>query len=405
MDRRELFRAALVTGLMVWASGCMRSPGGDIRIHLGDGPTLPVPPTGLFGHLSDAIVAELADDAENLALSPFSIGTALAMARTGAAGRTASELDALLAQDPEQLAAAVNTVWKAMTAAEKTELSGGNAIWAQSDYDWKPDYLAGLEQFGAPLQERDIAADPEVVRREINAWVSSQTKEKIPELLKKDLVKATTRMVLVNALRFAAAWLRPLADYGKQPFRRASGGPVDAAWLAGGGPGWPWLENAEVSATAMPCGNGEFALAIFLPAEGAPVGSVLTSANLAALLASGSGPSVTIGLPKFTIRTTIGLKDTLIAVGVVDAFDEMRADFGPMTDRERLYISFVQHEAVVVIDEKGIEAAAATAVGMDAAGAPMEHHELIADRPFGYVLVHRPTATPLFVGVVADPTA
>lgn len=407
MDRRDVFRAALVAGLAVWATGCARVPpnlGGRVDVHLGDGPTLPTPPPSLFGHLGDALVRQLANDTANLALSPFSIGTALAMVRTGAAGRTASELDALLELDADRLAASVNTAWRVMTSAGKVELSGGNAIWAQSDYGWKPGYLTALTDFGAPLQQRDIEADPEAVRREINAWVKAETRNKIPELLAPELITPTTRMVLVNALRFAAAWLRPLHEQGRRPFRRANAAPVDAAWLVGGGPGWPWLETAQLRATAMPCGDGDFALAVLLPAEGEEVRGVLTSANLGALVKA-EPASVSIGLPRFTIRSVLGLKETLAAAGVVDAFDPDVADFSPMTDRERLHVSFVQHEAVVAIDEKGIEAAAATAVGMEAGSAPAEIRELTADRPFGYALVHRPTATPLFVGVVADPTA
>ena len=47
---------------------------------------------------------------------------------------------------------------------------------------------------------------------------------------------------------------------------------------------------------------------------------------------------------------------------------------------------------------------AATAIGMEASGAAVEPKQLTCDRPFGYALVHLPTTTPLFVGVVADPT-
>ena len=60
---------------------------------------------------------------------------------------------------------------------------------------------------------------------------------------------------------------------------------------------------------------------------------------------------------------------------------------------------------MVAIDENGIEAAAATAVGMAAGAAPAEPKQLLLDRPFGFALAHLPTVTPLFVGIVADPTA
>jgi len=404
MDRRDLFRTALALGLAAWATGCASgTPGGRVDVTLGVGPTLPEPPGSLFGRLGDALVSQLATDTENLALSPFSIGSALAMVRQGAAGGTASELDEVLGLDASTLAAAVNTTWQAMTGEEGVELDGANAIWAQRDHGWKQPYLDALAAFGAPLQERDIAGDPEGTRAQVNAWVKEVTHDKIPELLPPGLVTAMTRMVLVNALRFAGPWLRPLFDQGEAPFR-APGGTVQVPWLVGGGMGLPWVDGPDAAATVLPIRGGGFGLALVLPAEGTPVADVLTSQTLAALLRAETAP-VSVGLPKFEVRTEAALADALAAIGVRDAFDPDRADFSPMTDRERLHIGFVQHQAVVAIDEKGIEAAAATAIGMEAGGSAGPPKQLTCDRPFGYALVHLATATPLFVGVVADPSA
>lgn len=402
MHRRDLIRAALALGFSTWLAGCTGLPGQRVTVELGRGPTLPSPPTNLFGHLADALVGVLATERENLALSPFSIGSALAMVRQGAAGVTASELDAVLGGAGAELAASVNTVWQAMTQGEAVALNGANAVWAQRDYAWKQPYLDGLAAFGAPLQERDIAADPGAVRGQINAWVNEVTHDKIPELLPAGLITALTRMVLVNALRFAAKWQRPMFPQDSSPFAAPSG-TLEVPWIVGGGPDLRWLETADASLTSLPCEGGEFGLALVLPRAGVPLAQALTTDALGALGAAPQQP-VSVGMPAFEIRSALALADTLAAVGVRDAFDRDRADFSLMTDKEKLYISFVQHEAVVAVDEKGIEAAAATAVGVEASGALAPPKQLTLDRPFGYALVHWPTVTPLFVGVVADPT-
>jgi serpin B len=75
-----------------------------------------------------------------------------------------------------------------------------------------------------------------------------------------------------------------------------------------------------------------------------------------------------------------------------------------MTTEERLFVGEVIHEAYIAVDEAGTEAAAATAVVMRAAAAPMEAEELSVDRPFLYALVDRETGAVLFLGRVLDPS-
>ena len=71
---------------------------------------------------------------------------------------------------------------------------------------------------------------------------------------------------------------------------------------------------------------------------------------------------VMLTLPKWTFRLTSPLKDPLVALGMPTAFDPTAADLSLMTRQETLFISAVQHEAFIAVDEEGTEAAAATAV-------------------------------------------
>ena len=63
-------------------------------------------------------------------------------------------------------------------------------------------------------------------------------------------------------------------------------------------------------------------------------------------------------IPKFTQRSKINLKNLLKGLGVVDIFDSTRANLSKLSDQ--IYVSDILHEAVVVVDEKGSEAAAVT---------------------------------------------
>jgi serpin B len=112
-------------------------------------------------------------------------------------------------------------------------------------------------------------------------------------------------------------------------------------------------------------------------------------------------------MPRFGIEARASLGDALIAMGMPLAFDPERADFyGISRDVRRLYIERVIHQANIDVDEKGTEAAAATAVLMgDTSGGSDEAPLVIrADRPFLFLLRDVPTGAILFMGRVADPS-
>ena len=78
------------------------------------------------------------------------------------------------------------------------------------------------------------------------------------------------------------------------------------------------------------------------------------------------------------------------------------ADFSGMTTEEQLFISQVIHQAYVKVDEKGTEAAAATAVVMAMTAMPTNIFR--ADHPFIFIIQEKETGNILFLGRVTDPT-
>jgi serpin B len=100
------------------------------------------------------------------------------------------------------------------------------------------------------------------------------------------------------------------------------------------------------------------------------------------------------------------------ALGMKTAFNQPKgsANFdkiAPRTPQDYLYISQIFHKTFIAVDEKGTEAAAATAVAMMATSAmrpaPAPPIEVKVDRPFVYAIQHVPSGTCLFLGRVTDP--
>lgn len=86
------------------------------------------------------------------------------------------------------------------------------------------------------------------------------------------------------------------------------------------------------------------------------------------------------------------------------AFDPLRADFSGMTTDTSLFVKDVLHQTFVAVDEQGTEAAAATAVVMDATSGVFAPETVVLDRPFLFAIHDVAHGTPLSVVRVADPS-
>jgi serine protease inhibitor len=81
----------------------------------------------------------------------------------------------------------------------------------------------------------------------------------------------------------------------------------------------------------------------------------------------------------------------------------VRAVRGVVT-REALYVSGVFHAAVLRVDERGVEGAAATAiVARTVAAVAAPRVEVRVDRPFFVLVTHRQTGAVIFLAYVAEP--
>jgi serine protease inhibitor len=121
---------------------------------------------------------------------------------------------------------------------------------------------------------------------------------------------------------------------------------------------------------------------------------------------------VRLFMPRFSIDTAARLGDPLKALGMPLAFDGARADFTgihvPEAPLDQLHIDEVIHQANIDVDEKGTEAAAATAVVMTTGGCtgpnPAKTVTLRLDRPFLFLVRDLGTGAILFMGRVVDPS-
>lgn len=352
----------------------------------------------------------------NIFFSPSSISTALAMTYAGANGETAQEMERALSftLSGTPLHAALHDTLSGLlrNAPGGPELRVANRLWPRRGMTLEPAFVDVTKKYyAAPVEQLDFRGAAEASRARINGWVAQQTRQKIPELLKPSMVDASTEMVLTNAVYFKGVWAEQFkkAATWPEPFTLAPGTVVQAPLMHGTLRArygeTPGAQVVELPYKAAAQG-AKLAMVVILPRD--PSGLSLLEKSVATTgivpfvgALSRSEQKVEVTLPRFKTSWSRGLNQALQALGMRQAFTA-DADFSAMARGERLFISLVQHEAFVTVNEEGTEAAAATGVMMTRS-APIPPVKFRADRPFLYLLRDTASGLVLFMGRLADP--
>ena len=355
----------------------------------------------------------------NLATAPYSVVQALAMTRAGARRTTAEEMDTVLHAPlprPQALDNGLNTIDQILARYATGDgvrmplLTTANAVWTRLDLRLRTNYLRTLARYyGTGAHPVDFATAPEAAREEINAWVSDRTNARIPDLLPSGSVPNDTNLILTNAIYLRAAWAYPFNTHftAPAPFTRADGSVVSAQMMSGPFDSMGYQVGAGWRAVAVPYEDDSLAMAIVMPDDPAGLPAIeaqLNDAWLNALLTGFQSALVQLRLPKWSFRVPVALKPVLTQLGMPTAFSPRANLTGLTSDLPNLSIDNVVHETFIAVDEKGTEAAGATAIIIRPPSIP-QGPQFFADRPFLFVIVDRRNGVPLFIGRVLDPTA
>ncbi|MCX4240128.1 serpin family protein, partial [Paraliomyxa miuraensis] len=389
-------------------------------------PTAPMPPAAAAPETVTAIATgfnafgldlyrKVASTPGDQVISPASVALALCMTHAGAKGPSAAEIERALgfgSYPVAEVQSAVGTMLAAYAAPpEGVELAVANRLFGEAKVAFHEPFLERTKSvFAAPLQTMDFRGAPEPSRAEINGWVEQQTRERIQDLLPAGSVDDTTRLVLVNAIYFKSQWMSPFPEHRTAPAPfSAPGGPHDVPTMTVTEHfRIARLPSEGVSLIELPYADPAFAMTVVVPTavDGlAALEAALTPETLDRWMGALTGERVALSLPKFRIAPaeSLRLQPVLGELGIRTLFTAEADLTGIAPPREQLQLSEVFHKGFIAVDEKGTEAAAATAVLARAGGMPSEPTVLAVDRPFLYLVRDTKTGLVLFLGRVVDP--
>ncbi|MBU2523258.1 MAG: serpin family protein [Nanoarchaeota archaeon] len=350
----------------------------------------------------------------NIFYSPYSISAALAMVYEGAKGKTADEIKSVF-HFPESSILRPNfaAIYNAVNLRnEAYESRTGNALWVQKDYPFIEDYTGTIEKYyGGKAANVDFVKETEKSRQTLNRFIEEQTNNKIKDLIAPSLLNPNTRLVITNAIYFKGTWEWEFDKSNTQErnFKITPANVVKTQMMYMKPEREAMLNYADIEGLQLlelPYRGEELSMVILLPTENlASIESDLTAEKFSEYKSQMQETKLdAVYIPKFEFDTKYSLKENLAALGMPTAFSDS-ADFSGMTIAEKLFISAVIHQAYVKVDEKGTEAAAATAVIMEVTSAgPSQKPKIFnADHPFIFIIQQKETGNILFIGRVTDP--
>ena len=352
----------------------------------------------------------LNDNADtNVNYSPLSLYYALAVAASGAEGQTQQELlDLLGVADADTLAEQCGNLYRLLyTDNEVSQLKIATSLWLDNEVNgqeitFKDSFLDGAtSNFYVSAYSVDFAE--QAAGEAMAAWVTENTNGMLTPQITTD---AEQLLSILNTVYFYDQWIDRFdaSETAADTFYLADSSSVECDFMNQTFASSSYVRGNNYTRSQLALKNSG-SMIFVLPDEGVDVASLVSSPDvLQEVLTGGEGVSgeVIWQIPKFSFGFSANLADMLHSLGINAAFNT-DADFSGITDA-MAFISGINQETHIAIDENGVEASAFTQIDYAGAAMPEGRAEMILNRPFIYA-VTASNGMILFVGICNNPVA
>ncbi len=348
----------------------------------------------------------------NYMFSPLSIKMAFAMAANGADGNTKTEiLNTLDIDNLDEYNEYAKKLIEGYQKADILKLDIANALWinkTNTTQKFAESYQNIVENF---YDAEVNSSTRDKIAGEINSWVKEKTNDKIDSIITDELAQDERFiMALLNAVYFKGAWQNEFDEDAtkKDIFTDRNGAEKQTDFMNETAYYGYYNENStEVLAlpyknrvydeTAEEMLSYDFDVSMYL------IRGDYSENTLSGLIENKSlaNKRIKLSIPKFESEFDTSLIDIMNNLGVVDAFEDKKADFRKMFDMGNMYLMAAMHKTYIKVDERGTEAAAVTGLFGGATSVPPEPIVVKFDTPFTYVIRDDANGEILFMGEYA----
>lgn len=349
----------------------------------------------------------LKESEKNTNYSPLSLYYSLALATTGAKAETEMELLNLLGiPDTKTLSEQSGNLYRLLYKDNKIgKLKIANSIWLGNEINGQP--VAFKDTFIENAVKNFYASSYNVdfsdkkTGRAMSNWIAENTNGTLTPDIETNPQQALS---IINTVYFYDQWINRF-DKGKtlkDVFHLLNEGEVKVDFMNQifGSSGFSKGTNFTRAGLGLKNGGR---MVFILPDKGISTYELLSSPEqIKEIFEEGKDfhGEVVWKIPKFNFDSQLKLKDKLEALDIKLAF-EPNADFTGITNH-MAYISEIQQQTRISIDEEGVEASAFTQINYVGSAMPEGRADMILNRPFIYGITE-PNGSLLFVGVCMNP--
>ncbi len=349
----------------------------------------------------------------NTILSPLSMSSSLGMVINGASGQTKESIANTLGV-PAQEGGLFNETMQRTTATLTNQpgfqLAVANSLWVKKGVSLKSAFRSVCQDYYAAQSTSLDFSSPDSLPA-INGWVNQATQGNIPKILEK--ISPSTVLYLINAVYFKGRWANQFDPQRTKPgvFHLLGGGESQSTFMNQSGR-FSYVQTEDFKGARLPYRDERLSMIVCLPTQKTSIEESVTAFQ--ATLNSNKWAEWqdmfhtvegTLSMPRFEIDCDMNLKETLIGLGMKEAFDQSRADFSEMCDSpSQIFISDVKHKTRLEVNEEGTVASAATKVTMTSKSIGMRF-SLLLDRPFFIAIQDNHSGALLFIGWITQPTS
>ncbi|XP_063003715.1 alpha-1-antiproteinase S-like [Elgaria multicarinata webbii] len=345
---------------------------------------------------------------KNIVFSPTCISSAFAMLALGARANTLDQILRGLEFRPSEIKERVihegfhDLIYALNNGRSGLKMDMGNCLFVKNKLHPQQQFLNGLRNiYGGDIFMENFKNTVET-EQHINSYVERKTQGKISKFV--DGIDPLTEILLVSYFYMKAKWKIPFdpkytqqRDFYVDPHTVVKVPMMFQIGMFETG------HDDERSCTILKLPYEGNVVAYFILPDRGQLEKVASSLSCRALQTwkrTLSKSFVNVYLPKFMASGELKLKDFMYRIGIVDVFTD-RADLSGITGQPQHRLSGAIHKAMMMIDERGTEAAAASSMDM----VPMSVPSILTfDRPFITMIVDEITHSILFMAEILNPT-